>query len=88
MFCCEFCEISENTFFTEHRWTTASKLSEYNNVNGKTEVTSYYIRVESFKAGVEIERCKFKFASYDIKSMSSNSRVTSSNPRVQESFNK
>ena len=25
-FYCEFCEISKNTFFTEHRWTTASVL--------------------------------------------------------------
>ena len=26
MFSCEFCEISENTFFTEHLWTTASYI--------------------------------------------------------------
>ena len=24
LFSCEFCEISKNTFFTEHLWTTAS----------------------------------------------------------------
>ena len=24
MFSCDFCEISKNTFFTEHLWTTAS----------------------------------------------------------------
>ena len=24
VFSCEFCEISQNTFFTEHLWTTAS----------------------------------------------------------------
>ena len=24
MLSCEFCEISKNTFFTEHVWTTAS----------------------------------------------------------------
>ena len=24
VFFCEFCEISKNTFFTEHLWTTAS----------------------------------------------------------------
>ena len=23
VFCCEFCEISKNTFFVEHLWTTA-----------------------------------------------------------------
>ena len=27
VFSCEFCEISKNTFFTEHRWATASALS-------------------------------------------------------------
>ena len=25
MFSCEFCEISKNTFYTEHLWTTASE---------------------------------------------------------------
>ena len=25
VFSCEFCEISKNTFFTEHLWTTASR---------------------------------------------------------------
>ena len=27
VFSCEFCEISKNTFFTEHLWATASVLS-------------------------------------------------------------
>ena len=26
MFSCEFCEISKNTFFTKHVWTTASSV--------------------------------------------------------------
>ena len=26
LFSCEFCEISKNTFFIEHLWTTASKV--------------------------------------------------------------
>ena len=26
VFSCEFCDISKNTFFTEHLWTTASEL--------------------------------------------------------------
>ena len=26
VFSCEFCEISKNTFFTEHLWTTASPV--------------------------------------------------------------
>ena len=25
VFCCEFCEISKNTLFVEHLWTTASE---------------------------------------------------------------
>ena len=31
VFSCEFCEISKNTFFTEHLWTTASncRLTEF-----------------------------------------------------------
>ena len=27
VFSCEFCEISKNTFFTEHLWTTASDIT-------------------------------------------------------------
>ena len=29
VFSCEFCEISKNTFFTEHLWTTASIFTEH-----------------------------------------------------------
>ena len=28
MFSCEFCEISKNTFFTEHLWTTTSVFED------------------------------------------------------------
>ena len=28
MLSCEFCEVSKNTFFTEHLWTAASELKE------------------------------------------------------------
>ena len=28
LFSCEFCEISKNTFFTEHFWATASGILE------------------------------------------------------------
>ena len=27
MFSCEFCEISKNTFFTDHIWTTGSVIA-------------------------------------------------------------
>ena len=36
VFSCEFCEISKNTFFTEHLWATASKA---------TKQKSYYFRL-------------------------------------------
>ena len=29
LFSCEFCEISKNTFFTEHLWATASLLQQF-----------------------------------------------------------
>ena len=29
VFSCDICEISKNTFFTEHLWTTASKYSTF-----------------------------------------------------------
>ena len=42
MFSCEFCEISKNTFFTEHLRTTASKyLEDY--VNLEEDIQSYSI---------------------------------------------
>ena len=32
MFSCEFCEISKNTFFTEHFWTTSSVSDNTSNI--------------------------------------------------------
>ena len=32
VFFCEFFEISKNTFFTEHLWTTASEFIRYSKV--------------------------------------------------------
>ena len=29
VFSCEFCEISKNTFLTEHLWTTVSAITKY-----------------------------------------------------------
>ena len=34
MFSCEFCEISKNTFFTEHICATASESEEQLNIPG------------------------------------------------------
>ena len=41
MFSCEFCEISKNTFFTEHFWTTAS-MGSYNFRDSDTESKGSY----------------------------------------------
>ena len=32
---CEFCEISKNTFITEHLWTTASKIRKAQTTNSR-----------------------------------------------------
>ena len=34
MFSCEFCEISKNTFFTEHVWATAFLFKNYQTIIG------------------------------------------------------
>ena len=44
VFSCEFCEISKNTFFTEHLWTAASKScfgDVFSNIN-KTWVKLFW----------------------------------------------
>ena len=38
MFSCEFCEISKNTFFTEHLWTTASEQNQTNTLSKNTYI--------------------------------------------------
>ena len=35
VFSCEFCEISKNTFFTEHLWATASESCSVNRLNSE-----------------------------------------------------
>ena len=52
VFSCEFCEISKNTFFTEHLWTTASagqkrKASFSQEARKKHKGTPYYPTQES-----------------------------------------
>ena len=41
MFSCEFCEISKNTFFTEHLWTTASEFLSFMD-EGSSRFTHVY----------------------------------------------
>ena len=42
---CEFCEISKNTFFTEHLWTTASGLATHRS----TDAVIMFKRLENSK---------------------------------------
>ena len=46
LFSCEFCQISKNTFFTEHLWTTASTRSQVTNINTKVIPLNYNCRKE------------------------------------------
>ena len=56
VFSCEFCEISQNTFFTEHLWTTAS---EY---NGWSILWRPVIRagIGKWKFVCELKKAQFK----------------------------
>ena len=49
---------------------------------GETRVTSYYLRVESLKAQIEIQKCNFKSTIWNSRVISSTLWVMSSNPRV------
>ena len=40
MFSCEFCEISKNTFFTEHVWTIASYIQNQRHIQNSIGVYS------------------------------------------------
>ena len=69
MFSCVFCEISKNTFFTEHLWTTASgrryfkdltlhnKTSVVNRSVNYAEVVEFnYLELIYYKGGVSITK--------------------------------
>ena len=43
MFSCEFCDISKNTFFTEHLWVTASLLYPLLFIKSMTYSLNIYI---------------------------------------------
>ena len=47
MFSCKFCEISENTFFTEHLWTTASILSMLLDIEYLSMILTFMILMKS-----------------------------------------
>ena len=62
MFSCEFCDISKNTFFTEHIWTTASKYSNFEknfpkneNILLKTAVPFFSWRYKDWKRNISIQ---------------------------------
>ena len=66
MFSCEFCEISKNTFFTEHIWATASgfysekqqfkRLAVFSSIFvNNTKIIADYNFVAPLRSGREIE---------------------------------
>ena len=54
VFFCEFCEISKNTFFTEHLWATASELSRKNIL---TMYCSHFVVFNSLKNEKTENKC-------------------------------
>ena len=62
MFSCELCEISQNTFFTEHLWTTASKTIwidfGLNNKRKDFVTSSYFPHVFYFDNDSNCEQSK------------------------------
>ena len=75
MFSCEFCEISKNTFFTEHLWTNAS--DHMYQLSHKTEfIEKYFLKVSS--RVVETKRNPFKVISHDKETIPINWRKRSS----------
>ena len=54
VFFCEFCEISKNTFFTEHLWATASELSRKNIL---TMYCSHFVVFNSLKNKKTENKC-------------------------------
>ena len=45
MFACEFWEIFNSTFFTEHLWATASELTHYNPGHNIFELDNVLLQV-------------------------------------------
>ena len=61
MFSCEFCEISQNTFFTEHLWMTASTLWKYQVLNRIKERTDEH-STKKGKSKVKSREVFFKYS--------------------------
>ena len=60
MFSCKFCEISKNTFFTEHLRTTASTFSFPEAANGGVLWINVFLKI--FQNSLEIPFCFAKFS--------------------------
>ena len=57
VFSCEFCEISQNTFFTEHLWATASEHSKrIKAFNLKLLYFVYFVVLIEYKVRIMISR--------------------------------
>ena len=70
MFSCEFCDISKNTFFTEHFWKTASEyivmavvMIETGN-NFSNEIIKLFKRNDS--SDIKIQKNELDFLSLDV----------------------
>ena len=64
VFSCEFCEMSKNTFLTEHHWTTASRLWSIFRGNFDTECIS----LNKFPFS-ESSYPRFHFCEYEIQEL-------------------
>ena len=56
VFSCEFCQISKNTFFTEHLWATASILRE-----GRRSKQKKFQSFLNFTKKIVIKKCSYIF---------------------------
>ena len=56
MFPCEFCEISKNTFFTEHSWTTAANSHRKRKDSLETRAALLIFLLELEMSGVAVQR--------------------------------
>ena len=71
VFSCEICEISKNTFFTEHIWTTASMssqhfgwdLDELSNVSSLISFIKYLAGNYMFKVNNRNTRTRYEICS-------------------------
>ena len=64
VFSCKFCEISQNTYFTEHLWATASELYY---VDFRSEVEAILFSQDFLKNIIKSQKIFIFFSSINIK---------------------